>query len=315
MKICFLGNFLVDYTSESHWAKTLEAMGHKVVRMQEGQTTTGFLLKQALSANLFVWVHTHSWSTQGNVTMPDLLEALRRRNIPAIAYHLDLFCGIASRWQTYQHDEYLTGGLSHFFTVDPRLADWLNANTQTKGIYLPAGVFEPECYLAAPTQPFDVAFVGSKRYHREWMQRPALIDWLERTYKDRFKLFGQDAGVVVRGAALNQVYANARVVVGDSFNPGFHYARYWSDRVYETTGRGGMIIHPRIDGLDDQFVEGEEIMFYGYNNHQELGDKIDHLLHNEDVREKMRLAGHERTKRDHTYKVRWQTILREVFGA
>ena len=36
-KIVFLGNFRVDYSSETHHANTLESMGHKVIRLQESE--------------------------------------------------------------------------------------------------------------------------------------------------------------------------------------------------------------------------------------------------------------------------------------
>ena len=39
-QIVFLGNFNVDYSSESHHAKTLEKLGHTVIRLQEGVATS-----------------------------------------------------------------------------------------------------------------------------------------------------------------------------------------------------------------------------------------------------------------------------------
>lgn len=284
-------------------------MGHTVVRLQESQEPTGRMLQEALTSQLFVWVHTHNWDNRGHISMPQLLATLRERGIPTISYHLDLFVGIPSRWKTYSQDLYIRGGLSDFFTVDPPLADWLSNATRTTGHYLPAGVLEAECYLAPPTESFDVCFVGSRRYHPEWPYRPQLIDWLENTYKDRFRLYGQDGGKVVRGAELNQVYANTKVVVGDSFSPGFHYPGFWSDRVYETPGRGGFLIHPRIKGLEEQFVEDQEMVFYDFLDFDQLGRKIDYYLTHDEEREKIRVAGHERVKTGHTYRHRWEHIL------
>jgi len=35
MKIVFLGNFGVSYSSENHHVKTLESLGHEVIKLQE----------------------------------------------------------------------------------------------------------------------------------------------------------------------------------------------------------------------------------------------------------------------------------------
>ncbi len=283
-------------------------MGHQVMCLQETEATAVQISRTARDVDLFVWTHTHNWHT------PEIelgfTNAIARGNIPIITYHLDLWHGL-HREQDMQTDPYWKV-LTDFFTVDKRMADHLNENTKIKGHYLPAGVFDQECQMVTPTESFDVCFVGSRRYHPEWPYRGKLIDWLENTYRGRFRLYGQDGLGVRRGEDLNQVYANSRVVVGDSLCLGYNYPDYWSDRVYETTGRGGFIIHPRIEGITTQFVEGEEIVLYDFDNFPQLKSLIDYYLANPEEREGIRKAGHERTKNDHTYRHRWETILKEL---
>lgn len=313
MKIVFLGNFQVPYTSENHYANTLEQLGHKVLRLQEPIVTTDRILQESMNADMFFWVHTHGWDLKGHRTMAEVLRKLRGRNIPTVAYHLDLYMGLR-RWNEYHDHDYFK--VEHFFTVDKLMADWLNDNTDTVGHYLPAGVYEPECYIAEKDDrfDFDVVFVGSKKYHPEWSYRPKLIDWLQRTYGKRFGHFGNDGIQMVRGNELNRVYASAKVVVGDTLCIDFTYPEYWSDRIYETTGRGGTMIHPFIKGLDTQFVDRKELLFYQYGDFADLKTKIDELISDNKYREQMRIAGHERTKRDHTYTQRLQTIIDTVKG-
>lgn len=312
-KIAFLGNFDVDFSSENHYAKTLEKLGYEVVRLQEPVTTTDRLLFVASQCDILLWVHTHDCEMNGNISIEDVLTKLKEKNIPTVAYHLDLYMGI-KRWNSYFNHPYFK--VEYFFTVDKLMADWLNEHTQTKGIYLPAGVFEPECYLAEPKDEYkyDVIFVGSKQYHPEWQYRQELINRLQAKYGSRFGHFGKDGIKALRGDELNKLYASAKVAVGDTLCLGFDYPYYWSDRVYETTGRGGMIIHPYVKGLEDEFVENEEIMFYKYNNFYELFDKIDYLLEHNEKREQIRLNGFKRTSKTHTYTNRLQTILDTVFG-
>jgi len=311
MIIALLGNFQAPWCSEVHHTRSLESLGHTVVQIQETNTSTDQILGRAAQANLFVWVHPHEVRPTGNLTMEQVLARLR---IPRVAYHLDLFYGLPQRWETYRNELYIRG-LDHFFTADGPLADWLNANTAVKGHYLPPGVLAEETYCATPSADrFDVGFVGSERYHPEWPYRPKLIDWLRKTYGNRFRLYGQDAGIVVRGAALNQVYADAKVIVGDTFCPKFTYGPYFSDRIPETLGRGGFLIHPRITGLEDDYVDGEHLVLYQYNDWKGLRAKIDHYLTHDEERERIRLAGHEHVKNNYTYRHRWETILHEVLG-
>ena len=311
MKIVFVGNFQVPYTSENHYALTFEKLGHKVLRLQETMVTTDRIYSEASGADMFFWVHTHGWEIKGRRTMAEVLRRLYRLGIPTVAYHLDLYMGL-QRWREYEQHDYFK--VQHFFTVDKLMADWLNENTDTTGHYLPAGVFEPECYMAQPVEEFkyEVVFVGSKKYHSEWQYRPLLVNWLQRTYGDRFGHFGNDGKGVVRGDSLNKLYASAKVVVGDTLCIDFKYPHYWSDRIYETTGRGGMMIHPHIEGIETQFEVGAEILTYKYGDFVELKQKIESMLKDDSARRYIQQAGHERTKRDHTYTQRLQTIIERV---
>lgn len=307
MRIAFLGNFGVSYSSESHHAASLETLGHTVIRLQEPQVSADELLATATGCDLFVWVHTHGWNTPG---IEKVLNALRERGIPSMTYHLDLWFGLR-RQKDMQSDPYWS--IDHFFTVDKRMAEWLTENTPVRGHYVTAGVYGPECYMAEPTDRFEVAFVGSKGYHPEWPYRPTIINWLNTHYRGRFRHYGGGGLGTVRGAELNQVYANARVVVGDSLCLGFDYPDYWSDRVYETLGRGGFLIHPYVQGMERQFEDGKHLRFYEFGNFGQLRELIDYYLEHDDEREQIRRAGHEHVKANHTYRHRWQTILETVF--
>lgn len=322
MKITFLGNFQVDYSSETHHKKSLESLGHQVVPLQETQAGSETILDEAMSSDMFIWVHTHGWQTPGSMTMNTVLSYLKRASIPTVTYHLDLWLGLQRQSDLNKDSVYRSIG--HFFTVDPHMAEWFNQNTQVQGHYLPAGVFADECKMyervlfdveghkIAPYMMNEVVFVGSKGYHPEWRYRPELINWLAAMYGDRFRHYGGDGLGVMRGERLNQLYANTKVVVGDSLSINFNYAGYWSDRIYETTGRGGFIIHPEIEGLETQFKYGKEIVTYKFNDWQGLKEKIDYYIEHDDERENIRKAGHERTKNNYTYAKRWEYIINEV---
>lgn len=313
-KITFLGNFQVDFSSENHHAKSLEALGHTVVKFQEGRgTTVGKVLREAVTSDLFVWVHTHGWETPGQHRI-DILQELRESNVPTMTYHLDLWFGL--KRQNDLKDDPFYKNIGHFFATDKLMADWFNENTAVRGHFLPAGVFGPECYVHPDydgTFDYDVIFVGSKNYHPEYPYRPKLVNALRDLYGKRFLHVGGDGDTgVVRGDELNRIYARSKIAIGDTLNINFNYPYYSSDRLFESTGRGGFTIYPNILGLDAFFEDKKEIVFYDHGNLRDLKEKIDYYLEHDEERESIRLAGHERTKREHTYVHRWKQILKEL---
>jgi spore maturation protein CgeB len=309
--IVFLGNFRVDYTTESHHVKTLQSMGHKVIKLQETEAKSEEILSTAKKSDLFIWVHTHGWKTPGRLTMSNVLKQLKNEKIPTMTYHLDLWFGLKRQKDLSSDPVYKEIG--HFFTVDSKMADWFNKKTNVKGHYIPAGVFDKEAtYKPTKTLSHEVVFVGSKRYHPEWKYRSQLIDWLQSTYNKRFEHWGNDGIKTIRGKNLNHLYASTKIVVGDTLCPNFSYPDYWSDRVYETLGRGGFIIHPYISGMEKEFTDKEHLVFYEYKNFKQLKELIDYYLEHDEERERIRVSGHNLVKEKYTYKNRWEQILKEL---
>lgn len=319
MHIVFYGNYGVDYSSESHHAKSLESLGHTVTRLQEPKVHAKDIEAEALKSDLFCWVKTHGWHTDGD--MIEVLRNLRVAGIPSITYHLDLYRPIPERWAQYKDDPYMLA-LDHFFTVDAQQADWLNANTDVKGHYLPPGVYGAECYPTSQPSPWanDVVFVGSRGYHSGHKHRQLLLDHLERRYGPRFTRCAGDAhSGTIRGDELNRLYSNSKIVVGDTYctpwdGKPYNYPNYWSDRLPESLGRNAFLAMPYVRGMEQHFTDGEHLVFWKFGDFDALDAKIDYYLEHDDEREKIRRAGHEHVKANHTYKHRWQTILDTVFG-
>lgn len=312
MKITFVGNFNVDFTSETHHANSLRSLGHQVVRLQEGQATTDQILQHGLNSQLVVWVHTHKWKTAGSVPIARLSQLLKQAGIPLITYHLDLWMGISRQGDL--NEEYYKA-LHHFFTVDKLMADYLNENTSTKGHFMPPAVYDKEAYIHQTYSPDnfenDVIFVGSRKYHSEWPYRWQLIDWLRANYPS-FKHIGPDGTGILRGDALNRMYAKSKIAIGDTLNMGFNYPHYSSDRLWESIGRGAFTIYPRIKGLDEYFEDGKEVAYYKHGDFDDLKQQIDYYLAHDIEREKIRLEGNYRARLEGTYVNRWHEILKEI---
>jgi len=266
---------------------------------------------QNLGADLLVWIHSHGAQPTAIVPITRVLSNLKNSGVVTLTYHLDLFYGIPQRFSEYLQHPYMND-LDYFFSVDPPLVDWINKNTATKAHYLTPGVLESECRIEPRTGSSPIIFVGSYNYHKEWPYRPQLIDWLRTTYGNLFTGHGPNFGGVVRGAELNRLYANSKIVVGDSFSPNFDYPGYWSDRIPETLGRGGFLIHPWIEGIDEFYEDRKHLVLYDFGDFDQLKSLIDHYLGDAEEREEIRIAGHEHVKANHTFTNRWKHILETV---
>ena len=304
--VAYLGNYRYPFTTETHIANTLERLGHEVIRIQESPEWNADVLMNSLNQKVLdflLWTRTPDLESS---SMGDVLEYCKRRKITTVSYHLDLYVGLkrdggmdtSPFWRT-----------DYVFTPD---GDPYSAEVfKEKGInhhWLKPGVDKSECYIADEPITRDVIFVGSKGYHPEWPYRPKLIEWLQSTYGSRFEHWGSDGLGVVRNDALNRLFASTRVVVGDSLClPG--HTNYWSDRVYETLGRGGFLIMPSIPGLEQELKDGEDLISYEYGDFPELKYLIDYYLQADPERERIRQHGHEKVKKHYTYDER----LKEMF--
>ena len=308
MKIMMIGNVKIPFSTESDWVWTYRDLGHEVIEMQEDEDTTDRMWELGQTCDLIHYVHTHQWHTPGSFSIETLIQKFKDAGIVTIGYHLDYFYGLEREKDVNTHPWWT---LDYIFTADGGSNDWYRA----QGInhhYVKAGVVKRDCYIGNYREEYacDVAFVGSYHYHPEWPYRPRLIDWLQDTYGDRFRRYAGDTQWgTIRGSALNDLYASVKVVVGDTLCLGFNHPEYFSDRIMETTGRGGFLIMPFIEGIRDCFTE-DELITYKFEDFSGLKEKIDYYLSHELERHSIQLAGHKRCLTDHSYSNR----VREIFS-
>lgn len=309
LRIGFIGNFQVSYTTENDRKWSLEKLGHTVIPFQENQTDALSIGLMLDDLDLIVYSHTHGWNlsvsgiSQYNIF--DLFREAKEKDVPTASVHLDRWAWLARESDIGKEATWLT---EYQFMADfsPE-AQELYKRHNLNAYYLKPGVVERDCYMAEPDPirfPHDIVFVGSRGYHPEYPERPALIDFLKKTYGDRFGHYGNDGIAVMRGHDLNVLYATAKIAVGDSCFGG--RPNYVSDRYYETRGRGGFLLHHKVEGVD-------EIGVSHYTDLETLKWSIDHWIESDAGREEMRKAGHHWVKNNETYTNRAQEMLDIIF--
>lgn len=291
MNIVLVGNLRPSHSSENHFMRSFQALGHTVTPLQEDEW--GQWPADVGSPDLLVYVRT--WDC-----VP--LERLREvaRGAPMVGWHLDIWMGLD---RAREVDTQVMFRLDAIMQPDGDALGWF-AERGVNARWLRPGVVADECFDAEPFSreevPWDVAFVGSRSYHAEWPHRPALIDWLAETYGERFihvggdgtPILGRQPGEALRGGDLNRFYATVPVIVGDSLGSDNPARRYVSDRFFETWGRGGFLVFPELDFLRNEVGPYPSYRPGDPNWREQLRDVIENCLAHDDARssERQRIA-------------------------
>lgn len=259
LRIAYVGNFHPPNSTENHVAETLRRMGHLVGLYQENDAAAWDALAMEIEQHdLILWTRT-GWSPPiPNLVQLGMLEAARHAGIPTVGFHLDRWWGLQREHEVAEapffqcslvatadgghDDEWMAAGVNHLWSP-PAVAEWQ------------CGWGTPRPEYASP-----VAFVGSwESYHDEWPWRRQMVRQVAARYGDMFQAWPKRGQHAIRGAALRDLYASTTVVVGDSCLAG-NATRYWSDRVPETIGRGGLLVHPDVPGMGDPAPSGLPVM-------------------------------------------------------
>jgi hypothetical protein len=302
MKIVFLGNFDPVHSTESHHRWTWEKLGHQVVALQENRATTEQVVEACKGADLFQYTHTHGWTTSGKVLLTEMLDQIHELGVKSFSYHLDLYFGL-NKWDRREDNigKHPSWRVQHFFSTDGSRTDHDWKSRGVNHYWKRPGVVESGCYEGKFRADLacEVGFAGSANYHPEYPWRGIMVKALQGRYGNRFRVFQG-----VREAALNDLYASCKVLVGDHAFAG--RPRYWSDRASETTGRGGFIVYPLVEGLTVPTAT------YLPQNLPDLFQKVDYYLGHPEQREAVRKRAHAYVKAHDTYTIILQEILTEL---
>ena len=316
MQIAYAGNFDPAHSTENEVRKALDKLGHDVWLCQEGQPDRWRELTDRVHEfDVILWTRTADLAKRiPHHDQIRLLLAARRADAPTVAFHLDRWWGLRehgredSVWtEPYFHCE-------HFFSTDgAHDLEWVTAGVNHH--WMAPGVSEFECEPGTPRDEWrsDIGFLGSWRhYHGEHTHRRELVEWLRSTYGDRVRFFPEPGQPGIRGDDLRDLIASVKVWVGDSClaprADGGPMVKYWSDRVPEITGRGGYLLHPEVDYLDD--YHSIETWTMGYWDG--LAALIDTALADDDYRRSVAADCRAETLERHTYSVRMAQVLEAV---
>jgi spore maturation protein CgeB len=160
---------------------------------------------------------------------------------------------------------------------------------------------------------YAVSFVGSS--HGD---RAAWINELKRRGIDA-ACFGhgwkngsvpaEDIPRIMRDSVISLNFSNSAWV---RHGLSISRSRQIKARIFEVPGCGGFLLTQPADDLDRYYVPGREIVIF--DDPDGLAEKIKYYLAHPEERDRIARAGHERTRSEHTYEIRFARLL-EAAGA
>ncbi len=279
-------------------------------RMMTGQDLLGGRLRRLLdqAGGVDIMLSTHDFLTPADA---ELLKA--RSNAPLILWYPDPV------WSFRRH-MFLNAPYDILFFKDPYLVDILRAKLGKRVYYM------PECYsphslspeMAEPSDPryaTDICIAGNLYAYR--------VALFQQLADYDMKIWGLPAPTWLRTGALEPMLQNrfvahaekvrafrgAKIVV-NTLNP----SEIWGTnvRTFEACGAGAFQIVDWRPGLDELFEIGSEVAVFG--DLADLRRKIAAYLDAPEERAAIARAGHQRARRDHTYRTRLDQILNTVGG-
>lgn len=317
LRVAYISNGDPEFSTENDVRRAFESLGHTVIMCQENRLDWDVLW----SYDYDLLLVTSTWSNVAPLEQfLDLFKGCADRNIPTATLHLDTFWGVSRgdrKWwrESMFHTAYI-------FTADGDYQDKWKALGKNH-IHLPPACRHDAAHFGTFREEYqaDVGFAGSNGtgYHEnEWPYRKQLVDKLREICATNGWSFSNpggeldkpDAGKISRGEDMNDWYSSVKVTVGDSLCLKREQSRYNSDRIPEANARGGFLIMPRIDFLEEYY--GGIFSFYSWGDWADLEKQIRHFLENEDERNEITKANQKHYAENHTYVNRVQTILKTV---
>lgn len=284
MRIIYIGKFKKLW-DEEYIARSFESLGHTVGKIEEVGSYK-YLLKDidSFKPDLVIFAKLiQPYAEQ-------LLEDLKKRKIISVSWVFDLYWNYNREYQL----KYPNFKADYVFTTDGGLHDWgeINHNCVRQGIY------EPECVLEKGKKVNDVIFVGS--FNGFNPERNKIFEQIEKDFN--FKWIGKHDSDEMRGMKLNRLYAESKIVIGDSvYSP-----HYWSNRIVETLGRGGFLIHMEVEGLKEEYPH---LITYKRGNYADLKSKIEYYLTHEKERNAIIKKNYKWVKDNYTCEKQCQKLL------
>lgn len=297
-KVAFIGKFRKIYDEQGK-ALSLEKSGFEVRRFDENTFNKVLLnnIDTLIDYNPDVLIFT-------KLRVPNAQEVIdkcRNNGIVTVSWMPDLYFGLKREKEIINKSPMFQADF--VFSPDGGNQDKFEKN-KVNHFLIRQAIYDESCEIKNVEKNHDLLFVGTLG-PEHGNSRAELLSFLEKEYGEKFYWAGRTGPHEIRDEALTRLISESKIVIGDCV----FSDKYWSNRVYETLGRGGFLVHPKIPGIEDEFEDGKHLVMFEHGNMKELSEKINYYLNSEKEREKIRHCGLGYVKTTHTLMNRVEQVM------
>lgn len=309
-EVAFIGNFGAEFSTENDLLDALNRNGVTVTTIEERDWHQDRArLPDPDGFDFLLWVHTHGWPTSRRGV--EQVETWKRAGRPIVGYHLDRWWGLRRQSDVYETPYFRL--MDRFYVADPHVERFARAGVKG-AVWTPPAVSDRnrlDGQVVIRWSGYEVAFVGntSDDYHPEHTHRRDLLAQLRRRFGTAFVEIPGAGKPAIRGGELADIYASIPVIVGDSCLVGLD--TYWSDRVPETIGRGGFLVHPETYWAD-QYEPSVHLETWNMGDWAGMETTIRHALAYPRHRGEVAAEGAHHVRTHHLYIHRVERILEDI---
>lgn len=250
-------------------AEGAEALGWDCDHIEATGIPTDEVVNLCRGSDLFIWAREHNHDPIGDAYA--MLREIENMGVPTVGIHMDLYWGIDIREPRVGSLDQPWWSCQYVFTADGGNQDRF-AERGVNHIWMPPAMgprFLGRHAPATGSRKLFASFLGSCVRQIHSGHRSELVAWAKGRYGNQFRHFG--LAKKLYGASINQMCSTTRFVLGDSAPAPF----YWSDRVPNIMGRGGVLAYPRTPGLEDMGFNESNMFLYDRYKFDELGERMD----------------------------------------
>lgn len=278
MRVVFLGpDAHKAWSWKSDVVREAEAIGWTPVVAHPHDALSVIVLK-CKDADMFVWMRTIR--KESDMEMTRMVRQIQSFGVKTVGLHMDLYHAVPSRAGKVGKTAFWS--LQWHFTADgtdPRAFERAGVNHYWMPPALALDLIKP----LAPDRlryPHRYVFTGQTGGFTgaHGKHRRQLLSWAQEKYGRDMALYGRSEGSLppIRGDALTTLYQSAHVVLGDSGGGPDDSAvdHYWSDRVPNVMGRGGLLAHDDRPGFAECGYNRDNMIIYPRGDFETLGRMI-----------------------------------------
>lgn len=290
MKIVYFANHenTGSDNTEKHLKHAFEKQGHKVICFDENNYSKIDVVNETKDADLFLF---HKGGVRDGMSFMKFLELLGNITCKKFCWYFDKVWGdreaIIENILPYIDKAFLTD------------ETWIRRHAYKNVDVLRQGIGTEDTSLGTfrPELETEIAFVGQL-----YGDRAEFIGRLKDRYGEKLRVFGN-----IFNRDLYDLCASTKVFIAPD-SPGDDF--YWSSRVYMILGSGGFLLHPKAEGLKEEFKDKKHLAYY--DSFEDLCEKIDFYLENEKKRKKIQEEGYRECVEKFNYEKRCLDLLTKL---